>query len=68
MAERTIRNLFGLRCLLSMCPGTIDCDKHSVYWQCVLCGWKDRAPAIGDHWVPIPPAHRPDAEKTEASQ
>lgn len=47
---KTLRTLFGLRCLLNLCPGQIDHDKSSVFWRCELCGKLDRAPARGDHW------------------
>jgi hypothetical protein len=50
----SIRNWFGLRCWLKSCPGEIDHDNHSVFYRCLTCGKKDRAPAIGDHWEPLP--------------
>jgi hypothetical protein len=50
----SINNWLGLRCRLKMCWGQIDHDKHSVFYQCSECGKKDRAPALGDHWEPLP--------------
>jgi hypothetical protein len=54
----SISNWFGLRCRLKMCQGEIDHDKHSVFYRCLSCGKKDRAPAIGDHWEPLPDAEQ----------
>jgi len=51
-----MRFLRRIACLFKACPGRIDHDKHSVYWECVICGKKDRAEPCGDHWKPFPPS------------
>lgn len=50
----SLKNWFGLRCWFNSCPGNIDHDKHSVFFRCGICRKMDRAPAIGDHWEPLP--------------
>lgn len=53
-APARLANWFGLLCAISGCPGAVGYDKHSVFWRCSICGKMERAPALGDHWEPLP--------------
>jgi hypothetical protein len=55
-APASLANWFGLLCVFSGCPGMVGYDKHSVFWRCSICGKMERAPTLGDHWEPLPPA------------
>jgi hypothetical protein len=46
------KSWFGLRCLLSACPGTIDSNSFGVYWVCRDCGRVDYAHDAGWDYLP----------------